>query len=95
MSSRSEGLPVSLLEYGLAKLPVVVTNVGECNKVVINGKSGIVVESENSLEFADALDKLINSEEKRKEYAELHYNNVIEKYSENSFINKLIKIYTS
>ena len=84
LSSKSEGLPVSLLEYGLAKLPVVVTNVGECGKVVENGKSGIVVEKENSLELADALDELINSEEKRKEYAELHYNNVIEKYSENN-----------
>ena len=36
LSSKSEGLPLALLEYGLAKLPVVVTNVGDCNLVVKN-----------------------------------------------------------
>lgn len=36
LSSKSEGLPVSLLEYGLAGLPVVCTDVGQCREVVNN-----------------------------------------------------------
>ncbi|QVY65798.1 glycosyltransferase [Polaribacter sp. Q13] len=95
LSSKSEGLPVSLLEYGLAKLPVVVTNVGECGKVIENDKSGIVVDKENSFELANALEEYINSEEKRNTFAALHYKNVAENYSQKSFINQLIKIYTS
>jgi len=94
LSSKSEGLPVSLLEYGLAKLPVVVTDVGECGQVIENGKSGIVVEKENSLALANALEAFINSKEKRKLYGELHYKNVSESYSQNSFIKQLIRIYT-
>ncbi|PQJ73735.1 hypothetical protein BTO14_08545 [Polaribacter butkevichii] len=94
LSSKSEGLPISLLEYGLAKLPVVVTNVGECSKVIMNGESGIVVESENSLVLEKALEELINSEEKRKAYGGQHYKNVNKNYSQESFINQLVKIYT-
>ena len=36
ISSRSEGLPVALLEYGLAGLCVVSTDVGQCKKVIKN-----------------------------------------------------------
>ena len=36
LSSVSEGLPVSLIEYAQAKLPVVVTDVGQCQWVVGN-----------------------------------------------------------
>ena len=94
LSSNSEGLPLALLEYGLAKLPVVVTDVGDCSKVVMTGKSGTVIKKENSLELEIALEELINSEEKRKTYGELHYKNVINYYSQESFINQLVKIYT-
>jgi len=40
LASKSEGLPIALLEYGLAKLPVVITNVGECATVLQQGKNG-------------------------------------------------------
>ena len=59
LSSKSQGLPLSLLEYGLAKLPVVVTNVGDCNKVISNKDEGLLVESENDIVLAEALINLI------------------------------------
>ncbi len=34
LSSKSEGLPLALLEYGLANLPVIATKVGECESVI-------------------------------------------------------------
>ena len=95
LSSKSEGLPIALLEYGLAKLPVVITNVGECSKVVENGESGIVVEKENSTAFATALEMYISDKDKRESFGEMHYNNVQKKYSQQGFISQLIKIYTS
>nr|WP_208888999.1 glycosyltransferase family 4 protein [Polaribacter sejongensis] len=95
LSSKSEGLPVSLLEYGLAKLPVVVTDVGECSKVVENGQSGLVVEKENSIAFATALEMYISDKDKRESFGEMHYKNVQKKYSQEHFISQLIKLYTS
>lgn len=48
LSSKSEGLPIALLEYGLASLPTVVTNVGNCNHVISNKNEGILVPSKNT-----------------------------------------------
>ena len=55
LSSQSEGLPVSLLEYGLAALPVVVTDVGQCAEVVGNGKYGLVVPPSNPEKLAASI----------------------------------------
>lgn len=63
ISSKSEGLPVSLLEYGLAGLPVVVTNVGQCAEVVGNGRFGKVVPPENPDALAGALTSLVQDPE--------------------------------
>lgn len=43
VASDREGLPVSLLEYGLADLPVISTKVGQCSEVLGNGQFGRVV----------------------------------------------------
>ncbi|WP_111672150.1 glycosyltransferase family 4 protein [Algoriphagus litoralis] len=43
VASDREGLPVSLLEYGLADLPVISTKVGQCSEVLGNGKFGRIV----------------------------------------------------
>ena len=42
LTSQSEGLPVALLEYGLYKKSVVVTNVVEIPTIVENGKNGFL-----------------------------------------------------
>lgn len=55
LSSVSEGLPVSLLEYGMAGLPVVVTDVGHCTDVVGNGLYGKVVGSGDAIRLSEEL----------------------------------------
>ena len=91
LSSESEGLPVSLLEYGLAKLPVVVTNVGECSNVVNN--KHVVVSPKRSDKLANAIVSLINDKVLREKVAlELH-TEVYENYSRESTMKKIIKIY--
>ena len=60
LSSKSEGLPVALLEYALAKLPVVATNVGDCNLAISNTDEGLLVAPENHQHLAEALISYIN-----------------------------------
>jgi glycosyltransferase involved in cell wall biosynthesis len=55
LSSSAEGLPVSLLEYGMAGLPVLVTDVGQCKEVVQDGKCGWVVPSRDLEAYTNAL----------------------------------------
>lgn len=93
LSSKSEGLPVALLEYGLAKLPVAVTDVGECGVVVSYGKSGMLVPPSDEDKLADALIFLTENENRRKEFGENLHNNVILNYSAHAFITQLITLY--
>lgn len=95
LSSKSEGLPIALLEYGLAKLPVLTTNVGDCKNVIINNKTGFVVSPENISEFTYKLKKLMDSEELRKGLGENLHKHVRDNFSSKAFINQLIKIYNN
>lgn len=95
LASKSEGLPISLLEYGLAKLPVIVTDVGECSKVIKHNESGLVVESENAEQLFKAFEILANSNKKRIYFSEQHHRNIKKNYSKESFIKQLLKIYTT
>ncbi|KAF2519765.1 glycosyltransferase [Flavobacterium salilacus subsp. salilacus] len=68
--SYSEGLPTAPIEAAILGRPLVATNVSGCREVIDNGKYGIMVEPEGE-SIANGLEKLIDSEDLRKEYAEL------------------------
>jgi glycosyltransferase involved in cell wall biosynthesis len=57
LTSDNEGTPLSLIQAGMAALPVVTTNVGSIPEVVIDGVTGIVT-NVDVMEIADALEKL-------------------------------------
>ncbi len=61
----SEGLPLAVLEYGLYKLPVVATDVGEVSKIIFSKNEGLIVESNNLDEFANAIITLIENKSNR------------------------------
>ena len=91
LSSKSEGLPISLLEYGLAKLPVLVTKVGECAKVVTNPAA---LTPSNDLEkFAHSLLSIIENENISNSIAEELADAITERYSEKYVTDNLVEIY--
>jgi glycosyltransferase involved in cell wall biosynthesis len=57
LTSDNEGTPLSLIQAGMAALPVITTNVGSIPEVVIDGVTGIVTNID-VMELADALEKL-------------------------------------
>lgn len=90
LPSLSEGLPLAVLEYGLYKLPVIATNVGEILKVITSEKEGLIVESNNLDELLTAIERLILSEKCRDRMAfELH-NKVQLNFSETAIIREYI-----
>ena len=93
LASKSEGLPVALLEYGLAKLPVVVTNVGDCGNVVSDEINGIVTTPENDTALAEGIHSLITDEEKQIIFGEEFYKVINRNYSSENYIKQLIIIY--
>lgn len=89
LTSQSEGLPVALLEYGRAKKPVVVTDVGEMPAVIQNGKNGFIVPKKEELFYA-ALVELIVDENLRRDFGEVIYNAVLNNYSEEGIIKQYL-----
>jgi glycosyltransferase involved in cell wall biosynthesis len=93
LSSKSEGLPLALLEYGLAELPVIATNVGDCHKVISNPEEGILIEPKNHKVLAEALLTYINDLDLRTKVAQNLYLKVTSTFSEANVMESLIKIY--
>jgi len=58
LTSDNEGTPLSLIQAGMAGLPVVSTNVGSVPEVVLNNVTGLIA-SLDVQEIADALEKLV------------------------------------
>ncbi|MBT0608464.1 glycosyltransferase family 4 protein [Aequorivita echinoideorum] len=91
LASESEGLPMSLLEYGIGKLAVVATNVGQCATVI--QEYGKVVPSNNPEALASALLDYIENEKLRNKHARQYHEHILKIYSEKAIVPKLLEIY--
>lgn len=69
MSSRSEGLPMVLIESQSVGLPAVTFNF-QCgaSDIVRSGENGLLVEQGNKEAFVEAMDKMMSSEQLRMQY---------------------------
>lgn len=65
LTSKSEGLPIALIEYGLSKKPVVTTNVGEIPLIIKDGENGFMVGVNDIDLFHDNLNSLITNQNLR------------------------------
>jgi glycosyltransferase involved in cell wall biosynthesis len=64
LTSDNEGTPLSLIQAGMAGIPVVTTNVGSVPEIVLDGITGIVTDLDVH-KIADAIEKLVNSSDLR------------------------------
>ena len=64
LTSDNEGTPLSLIQAGMAGLPVVTTNVGSVPEIVLDGTTGIITGLDVQ-EIANALEKLANNSDLR------------------------------
>jgi len=58
LTSDNEGTPLSLIQAGMVGIPVVATNVGSTNEVVVNEKTGFLTDLSVD-QLADAVEKLV------------------------------------
>jgi glycosyltransferase involved in cell wall biosynthesis len=90
LTSKSEGLPVALLEYGLYKKPVVVTAVGEMDSVIQNGLNGFIVPSQEPELYYNALIQLVDNDMLRTELGKSLYKTILEKNSEGAVMERYL-----
>lgn len=93
LSSVMEGLPMALLEYGLAGLATVATKVGECPAVLDGGRAGLLVEPQNPAEMADAIVRLLLHRHDRETLGMLFKEQVERKYSPTQAVRAVCGLY--
>jgi glycosyltransferase involved in cell wall biosynthesis len=59
LTSRSEGMPLSVLEAWVAELPVVASRVGGLPEIVAAGRNGFLFESGDEMGLAGALAEVL------------------------------------
>ncbi|PJJ10985.1 glycosyltransferase involved in cell wall biosynthesis [Flavobacterium sp. 1] len=91
LTSKSEGLPVALLEYGLYKKAVVVTDVGEIATIIQHGKNGFIVDSNEVHVFYQSLLNLVESETLRTDFGEALFDTIQADYIAESVMEKYLK----
>ncbi len=95
LSSKAEGLPVAILEYGLAGLAVVSTDVGGIHEVIKDGKTGLLVPPDDVKAFSKALKTLMENHELRSQMASNLNHLVNKKFSAQNYLINLKRIYKS
>ncbi|MAN87779.1 MAG: hypothetical protein CL555_13380 [Algoriphagus sp.] len=86
--SDREGLPVSLLEYGLANLQVLSTRVGNCPEVLNNGEFGYLVEPASPDQLASMLIYMRDHQVEAKEKSNKFHNHVSSNYGAKQFLKE-------
>lgn len=93
LSSKSEGFPMVLLEYGLARLGVVSTNVGQCAEILDSGRAGLLVPPGNPDLLSRSITSLLLSEQNRRRLGENLASRVSQLYSPEAVIRIIENIY--
>ncbi|MFI5072534.1 MAG: glycosyltransferase family 4 protein [Terriglobales bacterium] len=92
-SSRQEGLPMAILEGMASGLPLIATAVGEVPVVVIDGRTGILVPSENVELLAAGMVKLIQDSSLRRCLGDAGRKLIEQEFSSNRMAADYLRVY--
>lgn len=91
-STEPESFGLVALEAMLAKKAVVASNHGGLTEIILNNETGFLVEPNNKKQLAEAISKLIESPELRKQFGEKGYQRAINKFSAVNYIDQFEKL---
>ena len=93
LPSVKEGLPYTLLEAGLAELPIVATNVGGNPEIIENEKTGLLVNTANADELAGAILKFMGDENLRKKLGQNLRGKILLDFSADKMLERTFFLY--
>ena len=91
--SRSEGLPIALMEACSVGLPIVASRVGGVPEVAVEDENALLFEQGNSAEFAEKLWRLIENKDKRHTFGNSGLRIYKEKFAIENNAARLIEYY--
>lgn len=95
LPSLSEGLSNALLEATAAGLPAVATRVGGNPEVIIEGKTGYVVESGDDAAMADRLLSLLRNPAQASQMGEIGRSVIRSKFTTQTMTDRVVSLYDS
>lgn len=94
LTSLNEGTPVSLIEAQAANKPIVTTNVGGIENVVIEGVTALLSHSKiDAEEFASLILELTENDEKRLKFGHVGWDHVRNKFHFTRLIRDITELY--
>ncbi len=93
LTSRTEAFPYTVLEAGLAKIPVIASSVGGIPEVIENKMSGVLTKSGDIKAISENLRNLLQDENLRKEYGQNLCDTVAKNFSQDKMVNETIVLY--
>jgi len=91
--SRIDNIPNVIKEAFFLKIPVVGTNIKGISEIITNDVNGILVPSEEPEKLTNAVNQLLDNEEKMKEITENGYNFIIKNMTWDVLLPKYINFY--
>ncbi|WP_286761123.1 glycosyltransferase family 4 protein [Salegentibacter sp. UBA1130] len=79
--SKIEGVPGVILEAASQKVPSVATNVGGVQEVLINGKTGFIIDNFDKKDYSEKLTRLVNNPLLNQEMGENAYRLVLQEFN--------------
>jgi len=93
LPSLKEGLPIALLEAGLASLPVVASNIGGIPEVITDQKTGLFMPRGNTHILAKCIEFLFKDPEKAARFGSSLREEVLKKFSGGEMVSKTLALY--
>ena len=93
MSSLNEGTPVSLIEAQAAGKPIISTRTGGVEDIVMEGKTALLSENNNLVEFTEKLLLLVENEKLRNEFSVSGWKNADEKFNVSILTENMRRLY--
>ncbi len=95
LTSLNEGTPVSLIEAQASNKPIVTTNVGGVENIVLKNETAFITKSNNLDQFIEAILKLIEDDRLRKKMGEKGWDFVKKKFHYSRLVNDMRNLYLS
>lgn len=84
----ADGIPNTLVEAALLKVPIITTDAGSIPELIIDGETGLVVPQKDANALADAIERLNNDRGFAYRLADSAYNKAVEMFDSNVNVKK-------
>ncbi|MHA1284843.1 MAG: glycosyltransferase family 4 protein [Promethearchaeota archaeon] len=92
-TSFHEGIPLTILEAMSYGIPVVASNVGGINEIILNGVNGYLVDSKNPDDYLKICYNLFKDSTICKRIGTIGRKSIIDKFSSNNMTNQYLEVY--